>query len=123
MKWTRQLIEMYIEKYRELKEYEVTPWQVIDVIGGQLAVRGETTFRAPFETQAIMNIEFDRAIKQLGELGELTFRMYYLNHNTYVERQQARRNVKRELIKILLDPKKPPKKSGAEMTGELLGGH
>jgi hypothetical protein len=122
MKWTRELIEMYILNYHALKEYEVTPWEVVDVIGGELAVRGEKTFRAPFETQALMNAEFDRAVKGLGELGELTFRLYYLNQFSHVERKRALRNVKKQLINILLESEKPPKKSGAGITRELLGG-
>ena len=122
MRWTRDLIEKYIDHYHALRNYDILPWQVTDIIGGQPAVRGQQKFESPFETQSILNAEFEIAIKQLGELGELTFRLYYLNWHTKVERQSVRRNVKKQLIKILLDSEKPPKKSGVEITKELLGG-
>ena len=110
MRWTRDLIDAYIENYHELKEYSMMPWQVVDTMGGVPAVRGQRTFESPFESQAIMNAEFDMAIKKLGELGELTFRLYCLRHDTMVSRQQCRRNVKNQLTQILLDSEKTPKR-------------
>lgn len=112
MRWTRELIDAYIENYHELKNYSMMPWQVVDTIGGVPAVRGQRTFESPFESQAIMNAEFDMAIKKLGELGELTFRLYCLRHDPRVARQQCRRNVKNQLTQILLDSEKTPRKVG-----------
>ena len=110
MRWTKELVDEYIEHYYELKEYEILPWQVIENIGGQTAVRGQRTFESPFESQAILNAEFDMAIKKLGELGELTFRLYYLRGDTRIERERCRRNIKSQLIQILLDSEKTPRK-------------
>ena len=67
MRWTRGLIEGYIEYYDGLKNYQVLPWQVIERIGGQAAVRGEQKFDSPFETQAIMNADFDMALDKIGK--------------------------------------------------------
>ena len=67
MRWTRELIEGYIENYDDLKEYQVLPWQVIERIGGRAAVRGEMKFESPFETQAIMNADFDMALDKIGK--------------------------------------------------------
>ena len=110
MRWTKELVDAYIEYYYPLKEYSILPWQIVENIGGQTAVRGQRSFESPFESQAILNAEFDMAIKKLGELGELTFRLYVLRQDTMVERQQCRRNVKNQLTQILLDSEKTPKK-------------
>ena len=67
MKWTRGLIEGYIEYYDGLKNYQVLPWQVIEKIGGRAAVRGQRKFDSPFELPAIMNADFDMALDKIGK--------------------------------------------------------
>jgi len=55
------------EDYIELKEYNILPWQTKEVIGRQFATRGEKQSRSPFDTQAIIVADFDRALDAIGK--------------------------------------------------------
>ena len=80
MNWTRQEVEIYIEYYYQLKEYEWKFWQETFSYKGEVAIRAKgTSFTAPFIPQAEKNIEFDMALKSLGKLGERVFRLRYLD--------------------------------------------
>jgi len=74
------MVEIYIQYYYQLKEYELKFWQETFTYRGVDAVRAKgTRFTAPFIPQADKNIEFDFALKSLGKLGERVFRLRYLD--------------------------------------------
>jgi len=80
MNWTREMVEIYIQYYYQLKKYELKFWQETFSYGGEVAIRAKgTSFTAPFIPQADKNIEFDMAIKSLGRLGEKVFRLRHLD--------------------------------------------
>jgi len=118
MRWTREAIEIYIEYYYQLKGYELKPWQEKFTYRGETAIRGKGgRFRAPFETQAILNAEFDLSIKVLGKLGSLVFRLRYLDgygleeinkmlKEPYKDIAKSYYSVKRKLINYLLESEK-----------------
>ncbi len=118
MRWTKARVEIFIEYYTPLKEYELNPWQEEVNYSGERIVKGKGgRFRAPFEMQAILNAEFDLGIKSLGELGEKVFRLRWLDGKTldeinkllpepYGEIKEKWRSVKRDLINWLLESEK-----------------
>ena len=80
MNWTREQVEVFIEYYYQLKEYELQFWQESFSYRGVDGIRAKGTgFTAPFIPQAEKNIEFDLGIKSLGKLGERVFRLRYLD--------------------------------------------
>ncbi len=80
MGWTIEMVEIYIQYYYQLKEYELKFWQEKFLYRGEVAIRAKgTRFIAPFIPQADKNIEFDLSIKSLGKLGERVFRLRYLD--------------------------------------------
>ena len=116
MRWTVARAEIWIEYYKPLSEYELEPWSEIDEYAGERIIRGKgSRFRAPFEMQAILNAEFDLAIKSLGDLGEKVFRLCILDKLDIEEAikkidgytvkriKDKRRSVKRDLINWLLE--------------------
>ena len=118
MRWTKARVEIWIEYYVPLKEYELEPWSEIAEYAGERIIRGKgSRFRAPFEMQAILNAEFSLAMKSLGELGEKVFRLRWLDGKTldeinkllpapYQEIKEKWRSVKRDLINWLLEGEK-----------------
>ena len=80
MNWNVKLIRFWIENYCALKGHEIKFWQEQDNYSGEVAVHSKgARFRAPFIATADKNIEFDLSIKSLGSLGELLFRLYYID--------------------------------------------
>lgn len=118
MRWTKERIQIFIDYYYELANYELNPWQETDSYSGERIVRGKGgRFRAPFEMQAILNAEFSLAMKSLGELGEQVFQLCILDKLDIEEAnkmidypikdiESKRRTVKRDLINYLLESEK-----------------
>jgi len=80
MRWSRKLIDFWIDEYYTLKSHETKFWQEMDNYSGEIARHGKGgRFRAPFIPTADKNIEFDLAIKKLGVLGEQVFRLCFLD--------------------------------------------
>ena len=74
------MVEIFIQYYYQLKEYELKFWQEKFLYRGEVAIRAKgTRFIAPFIPQADKNIEFDLSLKSLGKLGERVFRLRYLD--------------------------------------------
>jgi len=91
----------------------------MDNYSGKVAIHGKGgRFMAPFIPVADKNIEFDLAIKSLGELGSQVFRLYYLDgydlNETnkrivgygYKQVEDRVRTVRKELINYLLESEK-----------------
>ncbi len=107
VQWSKELITFYKRNYRELKNYELSPFRADHRMKGLPIKRA--TFNAPFEGQAILNAEFDLGMKVLGPLGEYVFRTEFLNtfenlpegHFTAAEIEDKGKTVQYELWTIL----------------------
>lgn len=64
MRWTKDLVEYWIENYPSLKDYTINYHTAFYDDGDKL--KGKAVYsRAPFEMQAILNAEFDLGLKAL----------------------------------------------------------
>ena len=80
MNWTIELIKFWISNYYALKGHEIKFWQEMDNYNGEVAVHSKgNRFQAPFIAVADKNIEFDMAVKSLGDLGGRVFRLCFLD--------------------------------------------
>lgn len=80
MRWSVKLVKFWIEHYYMLKSHSIKFWQEQDNYAGEVAIHSKgSRFRAPFIATADKNIEFDLAIKSLGDLGSQIFRLIYLD--------------------------------------------
>ena len=110
MRWNRALINFYESYYHELKEYEISPYQV-DIRMKEFPGRSGGSFRAPLEDQSILNAEFDLSMRWLGPLGEYVYRTKFLHSFenlpkgkfTVLEIEEKEKTVRRELVGFLLD--------------------
>ena len=77
MNWTLALIEFWCSHYHELRDYELNPFEEIDIFRGEPYVTGKGHL-APYEETCDLNWEFDKALKKLGSEEQL-FRRVYLD--------------------------------------------
>ena len=80
MNWTKELVGFYKRNYKELKDYDLSPFQADHRLKG-FPIKKVSSFSAPFIGQAELNAEFDLALKILGPLGEYVYRTKFIGEN------------------------------------------
>ena len=105
MVWTKELKAFYKRNYEELKNYDLSPFRADHRMKG-FPVKKRSSFSAPFESQAILNAEFDLGLRILGSLGEYVYRTKFIGQNlprkfTALEIEEKTKTVQYELWTIL----------------------
>ena len=80
MHWTKELVGFYKRNYRELMDYDLSPFQADHRLKG-FPIKKVSSFNAPFIGQAELNVEFDLALKIMGPLGEYVYRTKFIGEN------------------------------------------
>ena len=90
MHWTKELVKLFCDQYYSLRDYEVNPFQELDVWYGEAYFHGRGEYNSPQDELMDMNWEFEEALKKLGDR-EQEFRDKYIdgisrrNSNLYKE--------------------------------------
>jgi len=68
--WTKELIQYWCERYYELREYELLPFESSYSIKGVPILAGSHISQSPYEETCDLNWEFDAALRKLGKGGK-----------------------------------------------------
>lgn len=78
MEWSDKLIKWWCDNYYSIRERELNPFAVRGVFGGEEFTRGRPGYNSPYEEVVDMNIDFDRALRKLGDKEKL-FRSQFID--------------------------------------------
>ena len=76
--WSEALVQYWCERYYELRDYELNPFEQLRVLNGILVLTGSKTSLAPYAETCELNWEFDKGLKKLG-VDEGIFRRVYID--------------------------------------------
>ena len=78
MNWTPELVKYWCDRYYELRDYELNPFEEVRIFFNEVYLTGQRTNSAPYEDTCDMNYEFDMALNKLGSK-EKEFRRLYID--------------------------------------------
>ena len=78
MNWTLELVKYWCDRYYELRDYELNPFEELRIFFNEVYLTGQRANSAPYEDTCDLNYEFDQALKKLGSK-EKEFRRLYID--------------------------------------------